>query len=53
MADNNIGNAFTLVASLLLMMGIGIRSKKRTNHFGHDLLGSFSAGASHVRINKN
>lgn len=44
MADNNIGNAFTFVASLLLMLGIGIMSYKHTTHLGDDILGRCSPG---------
>lgn len=39
MADNNRGNVFTFVASLLLMSGIGIMLYKRTPHLGDEIIG--------------
>ena len=42
MAENNIGNAFTFVASPLLMLGIGIMAYKRTTNLAGYIRGGRS-----------
>jgi sodium/proline symporter len=45
MVENNIAIAFTFVAYLLLILGIGIVAYKRTNNLSDNILGGRSQGS--------